>query len=225
MEDDLVVFVSGILDVWGKQAALEGAQPVLPLGVLRYKGRTRGLPLILHQSQNNFPFNPLKSVLRYIARMVQLNSLFAVGLLGLASVVSAHPGHDVKAEAAERASFLKKAPLHSRSLSQCASKLKVRGLESKNVARRAHAVRQLRRRRGIDTSEFEKMTGLSTVFRTNPSTTVLIMFILQMPSSLRLAAPMMCSTPPTSRTSPTSTRPPTRASCSAPRLPAFWDLM
>lgn len=83
--------------------------------------------------------------------MVQLKSILAVGLLGLASVVSAHPGHDVKAEAAERASFLKKAPLHSRSLSQCASKLKVRGLESKNVARRAHAVRQLRRRRGIDT--------------------------------------------------------------------------
>jgi hypothetical protein len=30
--------------------------------------------------------------------------------------VSAHPGHDVKAEAAERAAFLKNAPVHSRSL-------------------------------------------------------------------------------------------------------------
>lgn len=81
--------------------------------------------------------------------MVQLASTLAVGLLGLTSVVSAHPGHDHKAEAAERALFMRNAPVHSRSLSQCASQLKARGHENKNVARRSAAVKNLRRRRGL----------------------------------------------------------------------------
>ena len=89
-----------------------------------------------------------------IAAMVQLSSVLAVGLLGLTSVVSAHPGHDHKAEAAERAAFLKRAPLQSRSLSQCAPKLKARGTERRNVGRREQAVKQLRRRRGIKTGMF-----------------------------------------------------------------------
>ena len=84
--------------------------------------------------------------------MVQLSSALAVGLLGLSSVVSAHPGHDVKAEAAERAAFVKGSSLHTRSLSQCASKLKARGLESRNVLRREQTVKHLRRRRGISSS-------------------------------------------------------------------------
>jgi hypothetical protein len=81
--------------------------------------------------------------------MVQLASALAIGVLGLASVVSAHPGHDHKAEAAERALYMRNAPIQSRSLSQCASQMKARGLESKNVARRAAAVKNLRRRRGL----------------------------------------------------------------------------
>jgi hypothetical protein len=81
--------------------------------------------------------------------MVQLASALAVGVLGLASIVSAHPGHDHKAEAAERALYMRNAPIQSRSLSQCASQMKARGLESRNVARRAAAVKHLRRRRGL----------------------------------------------------------------------------
>lgn len=81
--------------------------------------------------------------------MVQLASAIAVSLLGLTSVVSAHPGHDPKVEAAERALFMRNAPVQSRSLSQCASQMKARGLESKNVARRSAAVKHLRRRRGL----------------------------------------------------------------------------
>jgi hypothetical protein len=82
--------------------------------------------------------------------MVYLASIISVGLIGLTGLVTAHPGHDVKAEAAERAAFLQSAPIHSRSLSQCASKLKDRGHERRSVARRETAVKHLRRRRGID---------------------------------------------------------------------------
>ncbi|KAJ5302380.1 hypothetical protein PENANT_c008G10717 [Penicillium antarcticum] len=82
--------------------------------------------------------------------MVHLASIISVGLISLTGLVSAHPGHDIKAEAAERATFLQNAPIHARSLSQCASRLKARGHERRNVARREMAVKHLRRRRGID---------------------------------------------------------------------------
>ena len=80
--------------------------------------------------------------------MVRAATLFA-GLVGLAGIVSAHPGHDVKAEAAERAAFLKNSPVHARGLSQCETKLKARGHEKANVARRQKAVENLRRKRGL----------------------------------------------------------------------------
>jgi hypothetical protein len=83
--------------------------------------------------------------------MVHMASAVAVGLLGLTSIVSAHPGHNHAAEAAERAAFVKSSSLQSRSLANCASTLQARGLESKNVARRQAAVKHLRRRRGINT--------------------------------------------------------------------------
>ncbi|KAJ5611954.1 hypothetical protein N7528_009059 [Penicillium herquei] len=86
--------------------------------------------------------------------MVQLTSALALGLMGLASVASAHPGHDHKAEAAERSAFLKSSSVQSRSLAQCASKLKARGLENRNVARRELAVKQIRSRRGLKNSKF-----------------------------------------------------------------------
>ncbi|KAL5363872.1 Intradiol ring-cleavage dioxygenase [Aspergillus floccosus] len=83
--------------------------------------------------------------------MVHLASTLVAGLAGLASVAFAHPGHDVKAEAAERAAFLKRAPLHARSLNQCADKLRARGYEKQNVARRAQIVENLRRSKGLQT--------------------------------------------------------------------------
>ena len=85
---------------------------------------------------------------RSVSKMVNAASLFA-GLVGLASLVSAHPGHDVKAEAAERAAFLKHAPVHARGLSQCETQLKARGHEKANVARRQEKVEHLRRKRGL----------------------------------------------------------------------------
>ncbi|KAJ5757324.1 uncharacterized protein N7511_006018 [Penicillium nucicola] len=82
--------------------------------------------------------------------MLHLSSIVYLGLVGLTIFVSAHPGHDIKAEAAERAAFLQNAPIHARSLAQCASKLKARGHERRSVVRREMAVKHLRRRRGID---------------------------------------------------------------------------
>ncbi|KAJ5709720.1 hypothetical protein N7493_010011 [Penicillium malachiteum] len=100
--------------------------------------------------------------------MVQLTSALALGLIGLASVASAHPGHDVKAEAAERSAFLKSSNLQSRSLAQCASKLKARGLENRNVARRELAVKQIRRRRGLkNNGRFLKARDLDTELNTS----------------------------------------------------------
>lgn len=85
--------------------------------------------------------------------MVHLASALTVCVLGLASIVSAHPGHDHKAEAAERAAFVKNSGFQLRSLAQCASKLKARSLETKNIARREATVNHLRSRRGLTTSE------------------------------------------------------------------------
>lgn len=93
--------------------------------------------------------------------MVHLASAVTAGLIGLASIAAAHPGHDHKAEAAERRAFMRNAPIQARSLSQCASKLKARGLEAKNVARRQHAVKQIRRRRGLNTGTLILQIGYS----------------------------------------------------------------
>lgn len=86
--------------------------------------------------------------------MVHLASAVAIGLTALTGIVSAHPGHDVKAEAAERAEFFKSAPVHSRSLAQCSSHLRRRGQEDRNVVRRHLAVKNLRRRLGLQPSMF-----------------------------------------------------------------------
>ncbi|KAL1869734.1 hypothetical protein Plec18167_007658 [Paecilomyces lecythidis] len=117
--------------------------------------------------------------------MVQLSTL-TVGLAALASVVLAHPGHDVKAEAAERAAFLRNNPIHSRGVSQCISKLKARGVEDANVARRENAVQQLRKKRGLNTdARYLKARDLDSVLaknhhsnltHVNPSTDPAILF-------------------------------------------------
>ncbi|KAJ5519333.1 Intradiol ring-cleavage dioxygenase, core [Penicillium expansum] len=107
--------------------------------------------------------------------MVHLASVVAIGLTALTGIVSAHPGHDVRAEAAERAEFLKNAPIHSRSLAQCSSRLQRRGQQDRNVARRHMAVKNIRRRLGLqptsqllkarsdsalDTSHHSNLTGV-----------------------------------------------------------------
>ncbi|KAL4981482.1 Intradiol ring-cleavage dioxygenase [Aspergillus falconensis] len=78
--------------------------------------------------------------------MVQLSTLFT-GAVGLATVVSAHPGHDVKAEAAERATALKS--IRARGLSQCTTQLQARGVEAESVARRDASLQKIRKARGL----------------------------------------------------------------------------
>ncbi|KAL2818662.1 Intradiol ring-cleavage dioxygenase [Aspergillus granulosus] len=77
--------------------------------------------------------------------MVRVSTL--VGL-GLVAVASAHPGHDVKAEAAERATALKS--IRARGVEQCSAQLAARGVEASNIARREQTLKKLRKARGID---------------------------------------------------------------------------
>ncbi|KAL4948391.1 Intradiol ring-cleavage dioxygenase [Aspergillus filifer] len=99
--------------------------------------------------------------------MVRLAHSFLVGLAGLSSIASAHPGHDVKAEAAERAAFLKNVPIQGRSLSHCSEKLKARGVAETNVARRESAVQQLREKNRHTNSRYLKVRDLDSVLATD----------------------------------------------------------
>ncbi|KAI9375561.1 Intradiol ring-cleavage dioxygenase [Aspergillus egyptiacus] len=77
--------------------------------------------------------------------MVCLSTL--VTGLGLATVAFSHPGHNVKAEAAERAAALQ--GIRARGLSQCSTALNARGVEARNIARRDSILKQLRQERGL----------------------------------------------------------------------------
>lgn len=77
---------------------------------------------------------------------MRISSLFT-GLLGLATIVSAHPGHDIKAEAAERASALK--GIHTRSLDKCSTEPNAHTVEAANVARRKTMLHRIRQARGL----------------------------------------------------------------------------
>lgn len=72
------------------------------------------------------------------------NALLTVTLSGLAA---AHPGHSVEQELQERREFM--ATSKVRDLSHCAAKLKARGHEARNVARREQKVEAARAKRGL----------------------------------------------------------------------------
>ncbi|KAL4746253.1 hypothetical protein BDW72DRAFT_210561 [Aspergillus terricola var. indicus] len=105
--------------------------------------------------------------------MVQLTQslLVGLGLAGLASIAAAHPSHDVEAEAAERAAFLKSVPLQGRSLGHCAAKLKARGIAESNAVRRESAVQQLRKRTGNTGRRYLKVHDLDSVLATDHEST------------------------------------------------------
>lgn len=65
----------------------------------------------------------------------------------LASLAQAHPGHDVSEEVAERRHFINS--IHKKDLSHCADKLRARGIEARNIARRSAAVEQARALKGV----------------------------------------------------------------------------
>lgn len=63
-------------------------------------------------------------------------------LILLASTTVAHPGHDISLEVAERRDFLN--IVKRTDLSHCAAKLKARGVEKRNVARRRSVLEEAR---------------------------------------------------------------------------------
>ncbi|KAH7320576.1 putative extracellular dioxygenase [Stachybotrys elegans] len=99
----------------------------------------------------------------------------------VAGRVEAHPGHDLTEEFMERRSFVNS--VSQVSLSHCADKLRARGVEDRNVARRAAALEAARARRGLlerDLDSLDKShdmsdlgytedTSASTLFSSNGS--------------------------------------------------------
>ncbi|KAJ4385765.1 hypothetical protein N0V93_010196 [Gnomoniopsis smithogilvyi] len=65
----------------------------------------------------------------------------------LTSLAAAHPGHSIAQELQERRDFMSASKV--RDLSHCASKLKARGIEAQNVARRAQRAEAARAKRGL----------------------------------------------------------------------------
>ena len=68
----------------------------------------------------------------------------------IASNTVAHPGHDMRTEIAERAAFMQTS---KRDLSHCAAKMKIRGIEHSNVARRTALAKNARKKRSIAASK------------------------------------------------------------------------
>ena len=71
---------------------------------------------------------------------------FSLTVLLIASNVFGHPGHDVSKEAGERAEFFKGNP---KTLRACSDKLRARGHESANIARRRALAYNLRLEQGL----------------------------------------------------------------------------
>jgi hypothetical protein len=75
-----------------------------------------------------------------------------------ASIASAHPGHDIAHEAAERREFL--SSVKRSSLAHCAPKLRARGVEARNIARRSAQVNKARQKRSLKKRDAD--TALNT---------------------------------------------------------------
>ncbi|KAI0601080.1 aromatic compound dioxygenase [Biscogniauxia sp. FL1348] len=87
------------------------------------------------------------------------------GLALLSSSVTAHPGHDLTQEIAERREFL--SSVKRTDLTHCAEKLKARGVTKRNVARRSAMLEKARAKRGL------KKRDLDTVLATDHNATSL----------------------------------------------------
>ncbi|KAG5813737.1 hypothetical protein H9Q74_004578 [Fusarium xylarioides] len=76
-----------------------------------------------------------------------------------ASIASAHPGHDIAHEAAERREFL--SSVKRSSLAHCASKLRARGVEARNIARRSAQVNKARQKRSLKKRDADTVLNTS----------------------------------------------------------------
>lgn len=69
-----------------------------------------------------------------------------------ATAATAHPGHDIRAELAERQAIL---DLVGRSdYGRCADKLKARGVEARAVARREELAKKIMKKRNLEGKSF-----------------------------------------------------------------------
>lgn len=75
----------------------------------------------------------------------------------LVNNVIAHPGHDIRAEIAERAAFMQTS---KHDLRHCAAKMKARGMDKRSISRRAALAKTARKKRSI-------ATGKLTTFHEN----------------------------------------------------------
>lgn len=83
----------------------------------------------------------------------------------MSATVLAHPGHNVQEEALERRSYLQ--TVKRADLSHCAAKLKARGVDQRNVARRTAALEKARAKRSL------KKRTLTSVLATDHNQTSL----------------------------------------------------
>lgn len=90
--------------------------------------------------------------------MPSFKSLLASFALA-ASIASAHPGHDIAHEAAERREFLNS--VKRSSLAHCAPKLRARGIEARNIARRSAQVNKARQKRSLKKRDADTVLNTS----------------------------------------------------------------
>lgn len=76
-----------------------------------------------------------------------------------AGFVSAHPGHDINQEIAERRAYVGSAS--QASLAHCTEKLRARGIEQRNIARRSSAAEEARIRKTMDRRDLEELLSTS----------------------------------------------------------------
>lgn len=100
----------------------------------------------------------------------------------LASTTAAHPGHSIAEEVQERRDYMATAKV--RDLSHCSAKLKARGVEARNIARRQQQIESARAKRGLARRDLDSVlatdhnetslgytanTDASTLFSSNAS--------------------------------------------------------
>lgn len=77
--------------------------------------------------------------------MRRFSPLFLLAML--TSTVLSHPGHDIRQEMRERATFFE---TNKRDLSHCAAQMNSRGIEQATIQRRAAVAKEARKKRGLD---------------------------------------------------------------------------
>jgi hypothetical protein len=122
-------------------------------------GRRRGMQKPWQQGRSTISHSSFQQVvhLDYVSRvslallismsiaMIFPSSLLALGFLA-APAVLAHPGHDIREEAAERREFLKRSPKNFRS---CIPELERRGHQAAALERRQQMAHEARVKRGL----------------------------------------------------------------------------